>query len=88
MLVTRLRIDSQVFYLPETEDVPDLKRRIETAAQNHAKFVEFMTIGHGRVSVLVTPVIGVRFEEKERTPDEVDQMELVPPTIDFGYDYE
>lgn len=87
-LVTRLRIDSQVFFLSETEDVPELKRRIETAAQNKAKFVEFMTIGHGRVSVLVTAVIGVRFEETEHSHAEVDQMELDPPTIDFVYDYD
>ncbi|MCU1479778.1 MAG: hypothetical protein JWQ19_564 [Subtercola sp.] len=77
-----------MFYLPETEDVPELKRRIETAAHDKAKFVEFTTIGHGRVSVLVTPVIGVRFEEIEHTHEEVDQMELDPPTIDFGYDFE
>lgn len=83
MLVTKLRVDGQVYYLPESTDVLALKEQIVSAVQGGAAFVEFDTYGHGAVAVLMTPQIPVRFETVERTQDEVTAWVEDPPSFDF-----
>jgi hypothetical protein len=84
MQITRLRIDGQFFYLDATQDVAALQDQIAEAAATRAVFVHFDTVGHGRVSVLVTPHLGVRFETQEHTAEEVAEWEAHPPVIDFA----
>jgi len=60
--ITRLQIDGQTFYLDEGHDVELLKQQVVDAARTGAAFVDFDAAGRGRVSVLVTPQLGVRFE--------------------------
>jgi len=82
MNITKLQIDGQAFYLDEAQDVDVLQSQIVEAASTSAAFVHFGTIAHGRVSVLVTPHLGVRFEVQERTEEEVAEWEAHPPVID------
>jgi hypothetical protein len=88
MLINKLRIDSQVFYLSPDEDVAALKQQILDAARGVADFVVFTPVGHGAVSVLMTPHTPVRFEEQERSEDELSQWENDPPQTDYATDYE
>jgi hypothetical protein len=82
MKITMLQIDSQKFYLDDTQDVDSLQEQIVEAASTSAAFVHFDTIGHGRVSVLVTQRLGVRFEIQERTEEELAEWEAHPPVVD------
>lgn len=82
MKITRLQIDGQVFYLDDAQDVDALEAEIVEAASARAAFVRFDTVGRGRVSVLVTPHLGVRFEVQERTEEEVAEWEAHPPVVD------
>ncbi|MDQ0744167.1 hypothetical protein QFZ62_001475 [Clavibacter sp. B3I6] len=83
MKITRLQIDSQTFYLDDAQDVDALQAEIVEAAARSASFVHFDTIGHGRVSVLVTQRLGVRFEIQDRTEEELAEWEAHPPVIDY-----
>jgi carotenoid cleavage dioxygenase-like enzyme len=83
MLITKLRIDGQVFFLPEDTDIPVLKQLIVAAVRTGAEFVEFDTHGHGSVSVLMTQQIPVRFEVVDRTEDEVASWVDVPPAFEY-----
>jgi hypothetical protein len=82
MKITRLQIDSQTFYLDDAQDVEALQEQIVEAASRTASFVHFDTVGHGRVSVLVTPHLGVRFEIQDRSEEELAEWEAHPPVID------
>ena len=84
MKVTRLRIDGQEFYLPEDLDVPALQRRILDAVHGRAAFVTFRPIGHGDITVLVTPHVPVRFEVEDRSDEQLEAWEENPPAIDIG----
>lgn len=83
MNITKLRIDGQFFYLDTSADVPALKELILAAATDGPRFIDFTAIGHGEVSVLMTPHLGVRFEVVKRTQDQVDEWEKIPPVVDF-----
>lgn len=83
MLITKIRIDGQIFYLDPGEDVQALQDRIQDAARTMPTFVEFRSVGHGKVSVLVSAVIPVRFEQVERTKDEYEEMQEHPPAADI-----
>lgn len=86
MIRTRLRIDGQVFLLSDTIDVDDLKRQMVSAVQAGPAFVNFDTHAHGTVSVLMTPLVPVRFESMEKTEEEVDDWVETTPTFDLdGY---
>lgn len=87
MLIHKLRIDSQMFYLEPAEDIAELKEQILMAARGQAQFVVFTPVGHGRVSVLMTPHTPVRFEEEDHTEAEIASWEEDPPASDFGFDY-
>lgn len=87
MLVTKLRVDGQIYYLPDTTDIHELKERIVTSVREGAAFVDFDTHGHGQVSVLMTPQIPVRFEVVERSQEEVDDWTDAPPSTDLDPDF-
>jgi hypothetical protein len=82
--VTRLRIDGQEFYLPQEVDVPALQRRILAAVHGEAAFVTFRPIGHGDITVLVTPQIPIRFEIEDRSDEQLEEWATNPPAIDLG----
>jgi len=83
MQIIKLRIDGQFFYLENGQDTDALKREIIAAVTTGAGFVDFIAIGHGQVSVLVTPSFGARFEVQERTEEQIAEWEENPPVIDF-----
>jgi hypothetical protein len=85
MLINKLRIDSQMFYLAADADIAGLKARILEVVHGMADFVEFQPIGLGRVSVLMTPHTPVRFEEQEHTEDELQAWESDPPRPDYNF---
>ena len=82
MLITKLRIDGQVFHLPPEVDVAALKQQILEAVAGPPAFVEFRTAGHGEVSVLVTAHLPVRFEAEEITEEQLSSWSSEPPFID------
>lgn len=82
MLVKHLQIDGQSFYLEPDEDIDALEALIMDSVKSGSRFVKFRAAGHGLVSVLVTPRIGVRFETREIDDDEVAGWDDTPPIID------
>ena len=80
--VTKVRFDGQTFLLDPASDHAETKREIVTAVREGADFVEFQTVGHGVISLLVTPNIPMRFETIERTEEELERLEADPPPID------
>ena len=87
MQVTHLQIDGQSFFLERDEDVEALEAQILHAVASGPRFLKFRAAGHGLVSVLITPHIGIRFESREIDEAEVAGWESAPPNIDFPYDY-
>lgn len=85
MKVVKVRFDGQTFLLDPEQDVEATKAAIVTAAREKADFVDFRTIGHGTISLLVTAQLPVRFEVIERTEEEIEQIEADPPPIDRPY---
>ncbi|MBD8703950.1 hypothetical protein SOM11_13475 [Frigoribacterium sp. CFBP9039] len=83
MRITRLRIDGQFFHLDEDQDTATLKREIIAAASAGPRFIDFTAIGHGEVSVLMTPQMGARFEVLERSQEEIDEWNHNPPVVDY-----
>jgi hypothetical protein len=81
--VTKVRIDGQVFFLTPTQDIADLKRQIVAASRGGSDFVEFDTMGHGNVAVLITPTESARFQTVERSDEEVAAWEAEPPPFDI-----
>ncbi|GAA4265944.1 hypothetical protein [Frondihabitans peucedani] len=70
MLVTTLRIDGQEFFLPDEADIDQIKERVLAAAREGAGFVDFTVRDQGRISVLMTPRVAVRFEVVDRSEAE------------------
>ncbi|WP_344796245.1 hypothetical protein [Frondihabitans peucedani] len=79
MVITKIRIDGQSFLLDSAEDVLALRKRIQDAARTSPTFVDFKSVGHGTVSVLVSATRPVRFEQIERTEGEYEEMRENPP---------
>ncbi|KQO84509.1 MULTISPECIES: hypothetical protein [unclassified Frigoribacterium] len=88
MLINKLRIDSQMFYLEPDEDIEALKKQILETARGVADFIVFTPIGLGKVSVLMTPHTPVRFEEQEHTSDELQEWEDETPRTDYDLDFD
>jgi len=89
MKIVKLRIDGQQFFLAEGSDAEALKQHILDAARGVAEFVDFQPVGHGVVSVLMTPQTPVRFEVEERSEEQLNEWASEPPTSDVGaYSYE
>ena len=85
MRVVKVRFDGQFFLLDPEQDVDETKRLIVAAARDGADFVDFRTIGHGTISLLVTPTMPVRFETIERSQEQLDEIQADPPPLDqFG----
>jgi hypothetical protein len=90
MLVTKVRFDSQRFLLDPAQDVRRTKEEIVNAVRGQGDFVDFATIGHGTISLLITPSVPIRFEVIERTEAEVAALEAHPPPLDESdvYDWD
>ena len=88
MLINKLHIDSQTFYLEPDEDVDALKRQMLETARGIADFIVFRPIGLGKVSVLMTQNTPARFEEQEHTSDELQAWEEEPPLADYNLDFD
>ena len=84
MKVTKVRFDGQVFLLEPNQDVSAKMREIVAAARQGSDFVEFHTVGHGVISLLITPNLPIRFETIERTESELEKIEADPPPLDVG----
>jgi hypothetical protein len=82
MLINKVRFDGQTFLLGPDQDVDQLKSEIVAAVRRGSDFVDFETIGHGIISLLVTPSMPVRFQLIERTADELQLLEVEPPPLD------
>lgn len=92
MKVTKVRFDDQTFLLDPEQDVAEAKLAIVTAVREGSDFVDFHTVGHGIISLLVTANLPVRFETLERSEEDMDRLEADPPPLDsrpnFGdFDY-
>jgi hypothetical protein len=86
MQIVKARVDGQIFILAAGYDIAELKASIVLAAREGADFVEFSTVGHGLVSVLITSTIPVRFETIDRTEEQMEQWADNPPPIDVFID--
>lgn len=84
MKITKIRIDGQQFYLRENADPEQLKARILEAARGVAQFIDFEAVGHGVISVLMTPQTPVHFEVEDRTTQQVDDWATEPPISDVA----
>jgi hypothetical protein len=87
MLINKLRIDSQLFHRQPEEDIAALKDQVFTAARGVSEFIVFTPIGHGQVSVLMTPHTPVRFEEEERSESQIARWEEDPPPTEIELDF-
>ena len=89
MKIIKLRIDGQQFYLDADTDLDELKERLLSAARGRARFIDFQPVGHGVVSVLMSPQTPVRFEVEERSEEQLAEWALNPPETDLtSFDYE
>lgn len=82
MIITKVRVDGQTFFLDPAEDLIHLKSSIVDAVREGSDFVDFRTVGHGLVSILVTPRLPVRFEMVERSEEKLEEMQNDPPPLD------
>jgi hypothetical protein len=90
MEITRVRFDGSFFFLAIEQDVDDTKAAIVAAVRDGAGFVDFHTVGHGTISLLVTPTVPIRFETVTRSEEELTQFEMHPlplesPSRDWDY---
>lgn len=82
MLINKVRFDGQTFLLRPDQNVDELKATIVAAVQQGSQFVDFETVGHGTISLLVTPALPVRFQIIECTDEELEVLEAEPPPFD------
>jgi hypothetical protein len=83
MLVKHLQIDGQSFYLEPDEDIDVLENLIIDGVRESPRFVRFRAAGYGRVSVLMTRRISIRFDIREIDDAEVAGWDDNPPVIDM-----
>lgn len=76
MLQTLLTIDGHRYELAADQDLDALKRQLVDAVTGAARFVDVALAGQGRatVSVLVTPRVQARFEQRQA--DELDVADV------------
>ena len=86
LLITKLRLDGQYFFLTDDTDQAQLEQEMVAAVRAGGEFVRFDTHGHGRVSLLMTAHFPVRFESVERTEEEVSGWDDEPPPVDIDPD--
>jgi hypothetical protein len=71
MTTTSIRIDGHPFELSIEQDVAELKASIVAAVGGPSRFVDFLTVAQGGVSVLVTAHSAIRFEVRDRADAEL-----------------
>jgi hypothetical protein len=84
MRVNKVRFDGQTFLLDPIQDLAETKKAIVAAAREGSDFVDFQVLGHGTISLLVTPNLPVRFEILDRSEEELERFEADPPALDDG----
>jgi hypothetical protein len=82
MKINKVRFDGQTFLLDPDQDLAETKSAIVEAAREGSDFVDFRVVGHGTISLLVTPNLPVRFEIIERSEAELERFEANPPSLD------
>ena len=82
MKINKVRFDGQTFLLDPDQDLAETKQAIVAAAREGSDFVDFQVVGHGTISLLVTPNLPVRFEILERSEAEFERFEANPPPLD------
>jgi hypothetical protein len=82
MLINKVRFHGQTFLLAPDQDVDELKAAIVTAVREGSDFVDFSTVGHGTISLLVTSSLPVRFQVIDRTEEQLQILEAEPPPFD------
>ena len=82
MKIHKVRVDGQTFVLRPDADLDALQQKILVAAREGAGFVKFKTVGRSTIRVLITPHVGVRFETIRMEPEQIDEWEKHPPSID------
>ncbi len=82
MKVNKVRFDGQTFLLDANQDVDETKQKIVAAMREGSDFVDFRTVGHGTISLLVAPGVPVRFEVVERSAEELERFEIDPLPLD------
>jgi hypothetical protein len=80
--IHKVRVDGQTFVLRPDADLQALQSEILAAARQGAGFVKFKTVGRAKISVLITPQVGVRFETTRTERSQVEEWEEHPPSID------
>lgn len=79
MVRTELIVNDRSFFLAQGQDLDDLKRRFEDAAQSAGQFVEFTVVGNRSVSVLISSVTSVVFSVETVQFDERDNGDAQEP---------
>ncbi len=88
MKVSKVRVDGQTFILDPDEDVQALQDQIIEAVRRGAGFVQFTSVAHATLTVLVTPGAAVRFEVIDRPEEQVGEWEARPHAEPAGGEYE
>lgn len=82
MKTTTLRIDEQLFFLEPDQDTTTLRADI-LATSRATSFVHFAAIGHGDVSILMSPGMSARFEVTDTSEDAATPLDASPRGCDF-----
>lgn len=79
MVRTQIAIGSERFLLAQSQDLDELKQRIEAAVHGGGSFVHFVVVGNRDVSALITPAIGVIFTVETVSFDARDTGDVEDP---------
>jgi hypothetical protein len=82
MSTTEVHVSGQMFILSSNSVVEALKNEVVMAVRGGGSFVDFDTVGHGIMSMLITTMIPVRFQTIEGPQDQVDEGEERSLAID------
>lgn len=81
MLRTAITIDHIRFFLAQGTDPELLRAEMVEAVRSGGDFVRFTEVGNRAVSVLVSPGVGIIFQESEVADDERDTGDLSAPFL-------
>lgn len=77
MVRTEVTVNGEGYLLAQGQDLDELRHRMEEAARDRGRFVEFVVVGNRSVSVLVSPrteivmsVQTVQFDSRDTGDDE------------------
>jgi hypothetical protein len=88
MLITKMRLDGQNFFLAHDTDQSQLEQEIVAAVRGGGDFIQFDTHGHGRITALMTGQIPVTFEATQRSNEEVAGWDEQPPPVNVDPDFD